>query len=86
MGFVEKAWEENQIRGSGAYVLKEKLKNLKVKLKDCNKDVFGDLRSRRNDVVHKMNELDKKELKKKKGCPWRRQMNERCYLASFGQF
>ncbi|XP_057419451.1 uncharacterized protein LOC130713677 [Lotus japonicus] len=60
-GLVEKTLAENQVVGWGAFVLKEKLKRLKLKLKDWNKEVFGDLRTRRNGVVQKINELDQKE-------------------------
>lgn len=60
-GFVEKAWEELQVMGWSAYVLKEKLKGVKLKLKIWNNEVFGDLRSKQNDLVQKINDLDKKD-------------------------
>lgn len=60
--FVVKAWEELQCEGWGSFVLKEKLKGLKAKLKVWNKEVFGDLNSKRNDLVLQIEEdLDRKE-------------------------
>lgn len=58
MKFVEEEWENLQVEGWGAYVFKEKLKALKNKLKDWNKQVFGDINNRRKDVVRDMNLLD----------------------------
>ncbi|XP_057450692.1 uncharacterized protein LOC130742609 [Lotus japonicus] len=49
------------VTGTGIYVLKEKLKGLKGDLWKRNKDNFGDLRSRREVAVSKLNELDVKE-------------------------
>ncbi|XP_057418110.1 uncharacterized protein LOC130712288 [Lotus japonicus] len=59
--FVQKTWEENQITGWGAYRLKEKLKGLKVKLKSWNREVFRDLRTRREATILQINDLDSKE-------------------------
>ncbi|XP_057452145.1 uncharacterized protein LOC130743952 [Lotus japonicus] len=61
---VEKAWAESRFHGWGAFVLKEKLKYLRGKLKIWNKEVFGDLKSRREDAVRKINQLDLKEEEK----------------------
>lgn len=36
MGAVEKAWKEEEIRGWGGYVFKEKLKRLQIALKEWN--------------------------------------------------
>ena len=38
---INEWWPSNEVRGSGSYVLIEKLKALKVKLKIWNRQVFG---------------------------------------------
>lgn len=49
---VEKVWSELAVQGwSASPILKEKLKGLKVNLKQWNKAVFGDLRDNRNAAV-----------------------------------
>lgn len=67
----------DSVEGRGAYVLKEKLKCLKLKLKQWNRDVYGDLLTRRKEIVDKLNVLEKKaeestleeeEIKQRKEC------------------
>ncbi|XP_057432140.1 uncharacterized protein LOC130724887 [Lotus japonicus] len=57
-GVVDSFWKEATVNGWGAYVLKEKLKRLKGKLKQWNRDVFGDLKLRWERAVQLINELD----------------------------
>lgn len=59
-GFVLDTWRGFQIDGWGAYVLKEKLKNLKTCLNKWNIETFGDLNRRKKEIVEKINELEKK--------------------------
>ncbi|XP_057453712.1 uncharacterized protein LOC130745452 [Lotus japonicus] len=60
--FVENVWSNLQVHGwSSGLVLKEKLKRLRLALKQWNFEVFGDLRTKRHEVVCKISELDKKE-------------------------
>ncbi|XP_057426355.1 uncharacterized protein LOC130719764 [Lotus japonicus] len=56
--FVKQSWGEAHVNGWGAFTLKEKLKILKSKLKLWNSEVFGDLKTRRNLAVIRINELD----------------------------
>lgn len=57
-GFVEKSWKSLVVHGNGAFIMKEKLKLLKSLLKQWNSEVFGNLITKRNDVVVRMNALD----------------------------
>lgn len=47
------------IVGCLMFILSQKLKNLKLKLKDWNKQVFGDIHIRVNDSVSAVNEIQK---------------------------
>ncbi|XP_057447160.1 uncharacterized protein LOC130738983 [Lotus japonicus] len=58
--FVEENWKGFQINGCGAFVLKEKLKLLKLKLQQWNNEVFGDINKRYLEIVEEMNNLDQK--------------------------
>ncbi|XP_057418630.1 uncharacterized protein LOC130712829 [Lotus japonicus] len=58
---VDSTWKGLSVNGWGAFALKEKLKGLKGSLKQWNKDVFGDLKFRREVAVQKINDLDVKE-------------------------
>src|ERR1044072_2046451 len=57
--FVNESWGELRLQGRGIFVLKEKLKLLKEKLKVWNKEIFGDLNLKRKDLIARLNELDK---------------------------
>lgn len=57
---VEASWSSIQVEGWGAFVVKEKLKELKQQLKVWNKEVFGNLNTKRNELVLELNALDKK--------------------------
>lgn len=41
-------------------MIKEKLKGLKLNLKQRNKDVFGNIATKRKGIVQELHELDKK--------------------------
>lgn len=59
--FVVKAWLDIQVDGLGAFVLKEKLKVLRSKLKKWNWEVFGDLNKKKKESIDKLNELEVKD-------------------------
>lgn len=58
--FVEDEWGKINVHGWGAFVLKEKLKRIKEKMKEWNKLSFGHLQVRRLDFEEKMKILDLK--------------------------
>lgn len=58
--FVESSWRELVVRGVGSFVLKEKLKLLKTKLRKWNSEIFGDLNLRKKESIEKLNLLDQK--------------------------
>nr|KYP65076.1 hypothetical protein KK1_019694 [Cajanus cajan] len=60
MEFVRKAWSEIHVQGTGALILKEKLKGLKGKLKQWHKDNFGNLQKQLSQVEASLDEIDKK--------------------------
>jgi len=59
--FVSSTWQQMEIQGWGAYVLKEKLKELKSRLKEWNIPHFGNVHDSHKRIVKSMNDLDKKE-------------------------
>lgn len=59
--FVVDSWEGISIQGWGAYVLKEKLKLLKSKLKQWNLESFENPQALQQRIVKDLNYLDKKE-------------------------
>lgn len=59
--FFRNTWSSLAIQGRGAFVFKEKLKMLKQKIKQWDKDNVGDLDKRCKDLVVTMNQLDIKE-------------------------
>jgi len=65
--FVKETWGV-EIQGYGAYVLKEKLKLLK--LKAWNKNQFGNIQKRQKLIEEEMNCLDKKEEEDKFWTSW----------------
>lgn len=58
---VINSWTGLKFCGWAALVLKEKLKGLKVVLKDWNKNVLGNLKTKREAIVQRINELDVQE-------------------------
>ncbi|XP_057803416.1 uncharacterized protein LOC131018725 [Salvia miltiorrhiza] len=61
MNLVKKVWEETKIPGWSCFVFKEKLKRLKVVLKEWNRSTFGDIdlriRSLKDDL-HQWDSID----------------------------
>ncbi|MCI22282.1 transposon TX1 putative protein, partial [Trifolium medium] len=55
---VKEAWRENEVRGWMGFVLKEKLKGLKLKLKEWNKVEFGNMESRIKKLIEDIHDLD----------------------------
>ncbi|XP_020207365.1 uncharacterized protein LOC109792369 [Cajanus cajan] len=55
------SWMESTVQGWSAYVVKEKLKILKGKLKTWNANSFGNIQTRLREVEERMNSLDIKE-------------------------
>lgn len=56
--FVKQVWGELQVEGWKGYVLKEKFKGLKVKLKEWNKDHCGNLESQIKKAKEELSKLD----------------------------
>ncbi|MCH90743.1 transposon TX1 putative protein, partial [Trifolium medium] len=55
---VEECWREQQVSGWMGYVLKEKLRGLKTKLKEWNKVEYGNLENKLMLLVEDINDLD----------------------------
>lgn len=73
--FIEKVWKESQIHGDVGYVLQNKLRALKMALKQWNKGVYGNVASKLKKAEDELYALDLKaedrpleeaELKQKK--------------------
>ena len=58
---IKQWWGEAQVNGFASYVVANKLKYIKVKLKVWNREVFGDLRTKKFDALSIINSLDMKE-------------------------
>nr|KYP52746.1 hypothetical protein KK1_025491 [Cajanus cajan] len=58
--FVKSQWREIVVSGRAVFVLKEKLKNLKIKLRTWNKDTFGDLDRKISKARDNFNKMDLK--------------------------
>ncbi|GAU48137.1 hypothetical protein TSUD_293770 [Trifolium subterraneum] len=58
-GFIEKeTWENIDIRGNKAFIIKEKLKGLKEALKVWNREVFGFMELKIDKTVKELNEVE----------------------------
>lgn len=57
-GVVEEAWRNQNVSGWMSFVLKEKLKGLKVKIKEWNKEEYGGMEERVEKLVEEINDLD----------------------------
>ena len=55
---VQQWWNSYQYSGSPSYVLVHKLKSLKADLRRWNKEVFGDVNVRKNDLMAQIQDLD----------------------------
>ena len=60
-GIVAEWWGEARVNGYASYVIANKLKYIKVKLKSWNREVFGDVRTKKLDSLSIINSLDAKE-------------------------
>jgi len=56
--FVKECWNSFDVNGKKAYVIKEKMKLLKEKLRVWNKEVFGWVDLSIDNTVKGLNELD----------------------------
>ncbi|CAJ2637710.1 unnamed protein product [Trifolium pratense] len=56
--FVKEKWDNMDIRGRKAFVIKEKLKKLKEYLKEWNREVFGFLDLKIDNTVKELNEVE----------------------------
>ena len=54
-------WEGDSFSGSSSFILVEKLKVLKSKLKECNRDIFGRVEYRKNLALEQVEFWDAKE-------------------------
>ncbi|XP_058732795.1 uncharacterized protein LOC131604368 [Vicia villosa] len=57
--FVAQEWKKMEVRGRGDFVLYEKLKKLKERLREWNREVFGWIDLKVEDAKEKINTLDK---------------------------
>lgn len=55
---VKEVWKDLMVQGWGAFVLKEKLKGVKVALKKWNVEVFGFMNTKLRQIEINLNELD----------------------------
>ncbi|GAU37337.1 hypothetical protein TSUD_395180 [Trifolium subterraneum] len=56
--FVKETWENMDIRGKKAFIIKEKLKGLKEALKVWNREVFGFMELKIDKTVKELNEVE----------------------------
>ena len=59
---INEWWCSLEIRGSGSYVLTEKLKAIKVQLKNWNKNYFGRVEERKKEALKNLKEWDGLEV------------------------
>lgn len=71
-----------EIHGWGAYVLKEKLKRVKEKMREWNLNVFSNVEEKK-EVIRKMNDLDSKE--EGEGLNEDEVLLKRIFVRSFGE-
>lgn len=57
---VEKTWKDTNIQAWGTYVIKEKLKVMRSKIRVWNKEIFGDPSKQKKTIVEEMALLDKR--------------------------
>lgn len=58
MPFVESVWQDLKVFGRGDYVLKEKLRMLKIRLREWNLEVYGKIDLGIKDIVKAINDED----------------------------
>jgi len=55
---VEESWRGHNLNGWMGFILKEKLKRLKIRLKDWNKEEYGGMEDRVSSLIEEIAELD----------------------------
>jgi len=58
---IKEWWGEAQVDGFASYIVATKLRFVKEKLKKWNRDVFGDIKTRKYNLLGIINSLDVKE-------------------------
>jgi len=58
---IKEWWGEVQVEGFASYIVAKKLKYIKEKLKIWNRDVFGDIKLPKHNLLGTINSLDTKE-------------------------
>ena len=58
---IKEWWGELQVDGFASYIVATKLKFVKEKLKKWNRDVFGDIKTQKYNLLEIINSLDVKE-------------------------
>ena len=60
-GLIKEWWREAQVEGFASYIVAKKLKFVKEKLKKWNRDVFGEIKTQKYNLLGIINSLDVKE-------------------------
>ena len=58
---IKRWWEETRVEGYASYVVAKKLKVIKEEIKKWNREVFGDIKVRKYNLMDSINQLDFKE-------------------------
>jgi len=58
---IKKWWEKEEVDGFASFVIARKLKVTKEEVKKWNKEVFGDIRFKKFNLLGSINDLDAKE-------------------------
>ena len=58
---IKRWWEEARIEGYASFVVAKKLKVIKAEIKKWNREVFGDIKIRKYNLMDSINQLDVKE-------------------------
>ncbi|XP_058757308.1 uncharacterized protein LOC131630545 [Vicia villosa] len=77
IGFLEKEWKELEVHGRGDFVLKEKLRLLKSKLRWWNTNVFGKIDMELEEGVKEINVIDNLPLDVEKEVGERQKANRK---------
>ncbi|XP_058746783.1 uncharacterized protein LOC131619733 [Vicia villosa] len=78
--FIEKEWKEMKVRGRGDFVLKEKIRLLKERLRWWNKSVFGKYDLEVEEGVREMNELGEIDVADAESLANNRKASKRIWL------
>ena len=58
---IKRRWEEARVEGYASFVVAKKLKVIKAEIKKWNREVFGDIKIRKYNLMDSINQLDVKE-------------------------